>query len=203
MPLAQNKNQNQVLHGSTGAFVVDWNEFLLELLQLSKDMMVCEQAGRVGHVMVADICLCYECWDKDALAPLTGKEQYVRRDVCPQVFLTQSMLARRQTSGAVQGWECKNGCGARFETKTDVKFHMQDECSRRMVSCICGGCPERFPLCDKAEHEGQCQYVLFIWLLLLLRRSCSLDGWFERGLAGVASSFCRWQFGCVALRGFP
>jgi len=149
---------DDVVHGSTGGFVVDWNEFLMQLLQLSKDMMVCEQAGRVGHVVVADISICYECWEADRLAPLTGKDQYIRREVCPQVFLTQSMLERRQKSEAVQGYECKLGCGKNFGSKTECKFHMENDCKRRLVKCICGGCPARFPLCDRAEHEASCEY---------------------------------------------
>jgi hypothetical protein len=150
---------DEVLHASTGGFVVDWSDFLLQLLQLSKDMMVCEQAGRVGRVRVADVSICYECWAADKLAPLTGKEQYVRREVCPQVFLTQSMLARRAVSAAVQGWECRNGCGAdKFASKTDLKLHMEESCPRRIVSCVCGGCPARFPLAERVEHEQQCPY---------------------------------------------
>ena len=149
---------DEVLQGSSGGFVVDWSDFLLRLLQLSKDMMVCEQAGRVGRVVMADISLCYECWDADKLAPLTGKEQYVRRDVCPQVFLTQTMLRNRQASGAVQGWECKNGCGESFKSKTELKLHMEDVCPRRLVSCVCGGCTDIFPACERAAHEESCQY---------------------------------------------
>jgi hypothetical protein len=149
----------EVIHASTGGFVVDWTEFLLQLLQLSKDMMVCEQAGRVGRVVVEDIAICYECWDDDKLAPLTGKDQYVRREVCPQVFLTQNMLEHRNETAAVLGWECQHdGCGETFKTKTARKVHMEQDCTLRLVDCMCTGCPARFPLKDRAAHESECTF---------------------------------------------
>ena len=155
--LCQIKMVDKVLHVSSGRRIVDWDVFLMKLLQVAKNLMVCEKAGQIGQVMVKDLYVCQSCWNDDDLPPLTEKQHYRKISVCPIVFKRQQLLTDRAIRPTEL--ECSQGCGKRFKTRQDLKHHEKELCKHRIVKCRFGACSKSYRLSDRESHESTCKHA--------------------------------------------
>lgn len=155
--LCQIKMVDKVLHVSSGKRIVDWDVFLVKLLQVAKNLMVCEKAGQIGQVMVKELWTCQACWNDDDLPPLTEKKHYRKVSVCPIVFKRQRLLVDRATRP--DELECPLGCGKHFKSRHELLHHKKELCKHRMVTCRFGNCGKKYRLSDRESHENDCVHA--------------------------------------------